>query len=305
MESSVITIDRKHIRCRPTGYGIVFGVIAMAMLLGSMNYNNNLGLLLSFLLAAIALASRSHTRRNLVGLQIAVLRARSVFAGETAVYELEVLATAHFPESVSFSFSQSEKNRLASITALSSHLSLYVPVDRRGWHDPGPLTIETEYPMGLFRAVARVLPGARCLVYPRPVAGFSTGAQTGAAGAGRGGKELPGIDDFAGLQPYLPGEPTEHIYWKAFSRGQGLQMKRFSQTAGERIVFDFDTIHGVSVEGKLSLLCDAVLKAHRLKLLYGLNLPGESIPPDTGSAHYQNCLRALALFQTSFNPGVP
>lgn len=304
MKSSVITIGRKHIRCRPTGYGVFFGGIAAAMLLGSMNYNNNLGLLLAFLLGAIALASRSYTRRNLVGLQIVASAARPVFAGETAVYELRVRAKALSHASISLSFSHSEKTRLELITDHPLRLFLHIPMERRGWHDPGLLTAETNYPMGLFRSTAQVSLDVRCLVYPRPVAGLFAGVQAGASDKGRGGKELPGIGDFTGLQPYLPGEPVEHIYWKAFSRGQGLQLKRFADTAGEQIVFDFNSIGGAQVEGKLSLLCDAVLKAHRFNLYYGLNLPGESIASDTGSAHRQNCLRALALFQTSLNPGI-
>jgi len=295
----VYTTRGKDMRFRPTGYGVLFGVVVAAMTLGSVNYNNNLGLLLAFLLGGMAMASLLHTYKNLTGLQILSMTARPVFAGETAAYELQVCAETLPNRSISFSFPQSEIVFQDIITRLPRRLSLRIPTDQRGWHNPGPLRIETRYPFGLFRTTAHVAAGVRCLVYPKPMAGPFSAVQNGAPAGSEGEKELPGMDDFKGLQPYLPGEPVEHIYWKAFSRGQGLQIKQFVEPAGTLIVFDWHAVKGASVEHKLSRLCGAVLKAHRFKLFYGLNLPGTSIRPDAGNMHRQQCLKALALFQPS------
>jgi uncharacterized protein (DUF58 family) len=292
------TTRAKDIRLRPTGYGVLFGVGVAAMALGSLNYNNNLGLLLAFLLGGMSLASLLHTYRNLTGLQILSMAARPVFAGETAVYELQVCAETIPKRSILFSFLQAEAACQDMITRLPRRLSLRIPADHRGRHNPGPLRVETRYPLGLFRSFADISLDVHCLVYPKPIAGAFATVQNYVPAGSEGGKELPGIDDFMGLRPYLPGEPVEHIYWKAFARGQGLQIKQFVETAAALIVFDWNSIEGVSVEYKLSRLCDAVLKAHRFNLFYGLNLPGKSILPDAGNKHRQNCLKALALFRT-------
>ncbi|MEW6670620.1 MAG: DUF58 domain-containing protein [Thermodesulfobacteriota bacterium] len=292
-----VTTCRKNIRFRPTGYGVYFAVIVAAMILGSLNYNNNLGLLLAFLLGGMAAASLLHAYKNLTGLQILSAAARPVFAGETAVYELQVCAGSLPHRAISFSFQQAEEMYQDMITGIPRRLLLRIPVDQRGPHDPGPLRIETRYPFGLFRLTAHVSLDIRCLVYPKPVSGPLAAVQSYAGSGSEGGKELPGIDDFKELQPYLPGEPVEHIYWKAFSRGQGLQVKRFVEHAGTVVIFDWNTMKGAKAEHKLSRLCDAVLKAHRFNLFYGLNLPGKSILPDAGNPHRQNCLKALALFQ--------
>ena len=296
------TIRGKGIRFRPTGYGVLFGVVVAAMTLGSLNYNNNLGLLLAFLLGGMAMASLLYTYKNITGLQLLSMAARPVFAGETAVYELQVCAETLPIRAILFSFQQSEAICQDVITRLPRRLSLRIPADRRGWHNPGPLRVETRYPFGLFRSIKYISPDIHCLVYPKPISGAFAAVQNYALSGSEGGKELPGIDDFKGLQPYLPGEPVEHIYWKAFSRGQGLQIKQFVEPAGTVIVFDWNSIKGANVEHKLSRLCDAVFKAHRFNLFYGLNLPGKSIPPDAGNTHRQNCLKALALFQTSVSP---
>ena len=290
------TIRGKDIRFRPTGYGVLFGVVVAAMTLGSLNYNNNLGLLLAFLLGGMAMASLLHTFKNITGLQILSAAARPVFAGESALYELQVRAEALPQRSIFFSFPQSEIAAHELITGLPLRLSLGLRAKQRGRQDPGPLRIETRYPLGLFRLTAHVSLGIHCLVYPKPVGGPLAAVQRLTASGSQGEKELPGIDDFKGLQPYLPGEPVEHIYWKAYSRGQGLQIKQFVEPGGAIAVFDWNSIKGGSGEHKLSRLCDAVLKAHRFNLLYGLKLPGISIAPGAGNMHRQSCLKALALF---------
>ena len=50
-----ITLDRRRIYALPTRYGILFAVMLFVMLLGSINYNNSLGFLLTFLLASMGL----------------------------------------------------------------------------------------------------------------------------------------------------------------------------------------------------------------------------------------------------------
>lgn len=289
----------KDIRFRATGYGILFAVIVAAMTLGSLNYNNNLGLLLGFLLGAMALASLLHTHQNIKGLKILSVTARPVFAGETAVYELQVQAGEVPKRSLLFSFQHSETLARDLVADVPQRLLIGLPAPQRGRHDPGPLRIETRYPFGLFRLTAHVPLGVHCLVYPKPAAGPLAAMPHHARSAIRGRKELAGIDDFKGLQPYLPGEPVEHIYWKAYSRGQGLLIKQFVTPAASEVVLDWHAIMGAGVEHRLSRLCDAVLKAHRFNLFYGLNLPGKLIAPDTGNAHRQKCLKALALFGIS------
>jgi uncharacterized protein (DUF58 family) len=48
-------------------------------------------------------------------------------------------------------------------------------------------------------------------------------------------------------------------------------------------------------ETRLSLLTGWVLAAEREQYRYGLRLPGRLIAPDSGAAHRDACLEALAL----------
>ena len=111
-------------------------------------------------------------------------------------------------------------------------------------------------------------------------------------GKNRGGED----DDFQGLRPYHPGDPLQHISWKASARGQGLFTKDFAGTGGATAWLDWDAAADPDPEHKLALLCCAVLQAQQGRLEYGLRLPGRVIEPDRGEHHQKNCLAALALY---------
>jgi uncharacterized protein (DUF58 family) len=113
---------------------------------------------------------------------------------------------------------------------------------------------------------------------------------------GDGDGNDPGAEDFKGLKSYQPGDPLQHIAWKAYSRGQGLFTKMFVGEAGATAVLDWNSLSEPDAERKLSRLCDMVLRACRRNLVFGLKLPGKTIEPDRGEAHRQKCLQALALY---------
>ena len=61
---------------------------------------------------------------------------------------------------------------------------------------------------------------------------------------------------------------------------------------------DYDALAGVGdVERRLSQLSRWVIDAERENCLYGLRLPGVELAPSRGSAQFDRCLEALALFK--------
>ena len=67
-QTAPITLNRHRVFILPTQAGLMFGVVLVAMLIAATNYNNNMGFLFTFLLAALGLTSMLHTYRNLVQL---------------------------------------------------------------------------------------------------------------------------------------------------------------------------------------------------------------------------------------------
>lgn len=298
-ESSPIILDRRRIFIIPNGQGLVFAIVLIAMYLGSVNYGLGLGHLLVFLLASLGMTGMFHGFRNLAGLQIAQGRAAPVFAGETAVFELQLSNPGHLPRRALFLHLADAPPIQANLDA-GEHRPVRVPVAarKRGWLVPGRVRLQSVYPLGLFCAWSYPHPNLRCLVYPAPITrplppmSDQTADVRGACHSG--------TEDFAGLRTYSPGDPLRHVDWKAYARdpeNRPLLVKHFAGGATPEMRLDWRSLPaGCGSEERLSILTGWVLAARQLGLRYTLRLPSGDYGPDAGDHHADRCLRALALF---------
>ncbi len=300
-ESLPQTLHRKQIYILPTRQGLLFILILTGMLLGSANYNNNLGFLLVFLLGSMAFVSILHTFGNLAGIEIVSVRAKPVFACEKAVFEFPVRADTRMRAEISFVCESGEEVCGEIFPDRDNCIRLPIPAERRGIFRPGSVQIFSRYPLGLFYAWSSLDSLMECLVYPAPIFGelMLSDDQTRDSDKESGFGKSGGIDDFQGLRPYQPGDSLRLISWKAFSGGRGLFSKSFAGTSASCVFADWHALKSGDTEEKLSRLCGMVLKAGQMNLRYGLRLPNMTIGPDQGEAHKHRCLKALALFDDS------
>jgi uncharacterized protein (DUF58 family) len=292
-----VTLGLGNIYILPTGYGLIYLAGLVAMLIGSVNYNNNLGFLLTFLLGSLGLTAMLHTYRMLYGLRLEAAKAMPVFAGEALQVEIGIAGSDPRPRSgLLWMFDTGEPIHIDLGPQEPAAVAVPAKTRRRGRFSPGWLRIATEYPLGLFRAWARIDTGLQVVVYPAPVAAPLAGSGTPTAGANGQIAAMAGVDDFEGLSTYQPGDSPRRIHWQAYSRGRGLFTKAFAAEAGSRLMLDMARIDAADMEKKLSILCFHVLRAHRRGRHFGLRLPGRTIPAGSGRPHRDRCLRALALF---------
>jgi len=267
-------LHRHQVRIRPTRYGIVFLILVVGMFLGSANYNNNLGFLLTFLLGSTAFVSIAHTYKNIAGLSVRFAGAEPVFAGEQAVFRLAVHGAGKERYGIGFALDRAQPVNFDIPAAAQRRVKVGVHAASRGVLNPGPLGLCTHYPLGLFRVQLKSRLGLECIVYPEPAAAnVSAGAEKNPA-VGDGQAAGSGADDFQGLKGYLPGDPLQRISWRASSRGQGLFTKDFNSEQSSPVYLDWYALEGTDTERKLSLLCSGILTAHQRNLTYGLKLPG-------------------------------
>jgi uncharacterized protein (DUF58 family) len=291
-----VVLRRGRIYILPTGLGLAFGVMLLAMLLGSLNYGNNLGLGLTFLLAALGLVAMQACHRNLEALVARPAGTEPAFAGRDVVFRLalanpggarriDLEMTAALPAAAPVSIEAGDESTIA----------LHVPTRRRGYIVLDRIEIATRYPYGLFRSWAVLHPGLRCLVYPQPAA--DAPAPPRAPGDPGAGVVRRGEDDFAGLKDYHPGDPPRHIAWKAYARAGELLVKEFSGAAEPLAVFALDDAPGKDLEAQLSVLARWIVDAHARGETFGLRLPGVEIDPRPGDAQRRRCLTAIAEYQ--------
>ncbi len=295
-DAGSVILRRGRIYILPTGLGAAFALMLFAMLLGSLNYANNMGLALTFMLAALGLVAMHACHRNLDSLVARAAGTEPAFAGNEAIFrvvvanpggvaraDLEAAATAAPVPPVSIA------------PGAESTINIPVPTRRRGYIVLDRIVIATRFPYGLFRAWAVIHPGTRCLVYPRPAA-HAPPPPPAAGGAG-GGAARRGEDDFAGLKDYHPGDPPRRIAWKAYARSDELLIKEFSGDAEATPVFDLADAPGDDLESRLSVLARWIVDAHARGLTFGLRLPGVELPPEPGDAQRRRCLAAIARFE--------
>lgn len=289
-----ITLTHKRVYILPTQWGLKFIVMIIIVLLIAFVYNNNLAYLLAFLLASVFFVTILHSFKTLAGLVIYKGQSTSVFAGESAGFDVHVSNPTqearfnlqlHLIDSTNFSLDPQQKQ---SIT-------LYSPTQKRGWHSCGTLTLSSTYPLGLFRAWSILRFDFKALVYPKPSKELVDFPETAGA-QNQQGQAKKGNDDFYGLTEYQNGDPIRHIHWKAFAKGLGLFSKQYTGETFAELWLSYEAAPGHDTEQRLSQLCRWLVDADKAGLHYGFILPGLRIEPSSGTLHFKKCLEALALF---------
>jgi uncharacterized protein (DUF58 family) len=295
IEKLPVLLHRKRIYILPSRFGVFFGLVLFIMLVGSLNYNNNLGLVLTFLLASLALVCTVHTARNLYDLELRQVRARPVFAGESADFHVTLRNPSKWPRpAIRLKIQNGAEATLDIPAASEQSWHLRATSRRRGWLRPGRLRVSSFYPLGLFESWAWVEPDARCLVYP--AAEQSGPPPPPGREEGEGHFLQDEGEDFAGLRDYRPGDPSRRIAWKAVAHSDRLVTKEYLHTAGQTRWLDWDATAGLETDPRLSRLCRWILEAHARGDHYGLRLPGFTAHPALSEEHREHCLAALALF---------
>lgn len=299
-DSDKVVLHRKRIYILPTRAGLVFALMLFAMLLGSMNYSNSMGFVLTFLLGALGLLAMHYCHATLNRLSLRAGRTESVFAGQSAQF---ILVAENNERQGRYGLTISDQGVSTAAVDIPSGATavLLLPraADKRGILHAGRFSISTTFPFGLFRAWTWLHMELDCLVYPRPVP-ENTVPPPVSTDSGHGKPDELGQEDFSGLRNYRQGDSPRHIAWKAYAREQGLLVKQFSGVRGTTCWLDWEvTPAELDVEQRLSILCRWVLDVHARGESYGLRLPRRLIPIGHGEHHRRACLEALALFESA------
>jgi uncharacterized protein (DUF58 family) len=290
------TLTQSNIYILPTRAGWLYAATLFVMLLASINYQLNLGYVLTFLLAGVGLAAMHLTHATLRGLTLHLRPPAPAFARDAAVIEVVLDAPARTRHGVGLRFEGGAQVHVdvpagGQATARLAH----VP-PQRGLH-PLPTVIgETSFPLGLFRAWTVWRPASRLLAYPapeQPAAPLPPGHAVAGDTARRvstAGGELDGV------RAYRRGDGLKRVVWKKAAKTGELVSRETSASVARELWLDWQATQLAGTEARLSRLAAWVLAADRAGLAHGLRLPGVEYPPDLGDAHRRRSLEALALW---------
>jgi len=289
-----LTLGYRQIFILPTRFGWTLAVLMGAMLIGSLNFNNNLGLLTTFLVAATAINTMLLTFRNLRGLVLRRGGATPVHAGHPLSWRLAVDNPERRTRTGLRLRSTSDRS-VFSIRALSSqNVAVGLPARSRGWHRPGRLRIETSHPLGLFYAWSWFEPESSILIWPRAASNPPPLPEQGDARQGQRRHPREEGEEFHSLRRWREGDPLHRIAWKATQRHQVLLSREFRREQARHVTLDLAETPGQDLEQRIAILTAWVLRADDENRPWTLIAGGRQLGPGRGEGHRHDCLRLLA-----------
>ena len=289
----ILTHRRIFIIPNRRGWGLF--LLLCIQLIASINYNNSLGFILTFLVGSIATLGTLYGFRNLSGLSLRVGHPKPVFACDSANIMLTIdNPTQTHRITIYAGFRDGQQQELNLSPDDSAPVILAFQAKQRGWMALPTVVLSSEFPLGIFHAWSPVRFEQRVLVYPRPAQDQIPFPST--PGGGEGGMKRATDDDFHGFQSYQQGDPLRRIHWKGVAKGQGVHVKEYRGEETTHLYLDWLQTPGFDAEARLSRLCRWVLDAEKMGAIYGLRLPGTDIKPSSGQAQLRLCLESLALF---------
>jgi uncharacterized protein (DUF58 family) len=305
------TLHQRNVYILPTRPGFTLAATLLLLLVASINYQLNLGYLLTFLLAGCAMVGMHVCHGTLRGLTMNLVAPDAQFAGQNAVIAVNLVSDR---KSIRHGIGLSLLNPQAAEKASpggkkENHHWVWADVPaqglctvhvafkpgQRGLHRVPVLTAETRFPLGTFRVWTVWRPAAQVLVYPAPEAHPPPLPAGEPRSGGVAAAQFHNTGEYDGVRAYRRGDPLKLVVWKKAAKADELVSRDAQQVQRFELWLDFAHCGVASTEPKLSRLCAWVLEAEKRSLDYGLRLPGQEIKPATGLAHKKRCLEALAL----------
>ena len=298
--SDTMTLTQRNVYILPTRPGLMLAATLLVLLVGSINYQLNLGYLLTFLLAGCAVVSMHVCHATLRGLTLSLLPPAPQFAGASAPLTVTLGNTRKTVRyGIGLAVLDAAPGDRWSWTDVPAQGSCSVQVafrpERRGLHPVPPLTAETRFPIGTFRVWTVWRPAAQVLVYPSPELQPPPLPPGEPRAGGAAVLRAQNSGEFEGVRAYRRGDPLKLVVWKKAAKTDELVSRDTMQAQRMELWLDYAQCGVAAREARLSRLTAWVLQAERLGLDYGLRLPGQEIAAGGGEAHKRRCLEALAL----------
>lgn len=303
--SDTLELTQRNVYIVPTRAGWTLAATLLVLLVASINYQLNLGYLLTFLLAGSVAVGMHVCHATLRGLAMRMMPPEAHYAGAAAVFRV-VLHNER--RSVRYGIGMAVRGSgqwaWTDVPAEgTSTVEIAFLPERRGLHAVPPLTAETRFPLGTFRVWTVWRPAAQMLVYPAPEAHpppLPPGEPLSGPAAISAAQRAHGAGEYDGVRAYRRGDPLKLVVWKKAARAQAagsedLVSRDTQHTQREELWLDAQSAGLADTEARLSRLCAWVLMADRLGVDYGVRVAGRVMKPSQGEAHKRACLEALAL----------
>jgi uncharacterized protein (DUF58 family) len=315
--TDTLQLDHRTLYIVPTASGLLYCVLLVCLLLASINYQLNLGHLLTFTLASAALVALHATHATLSGLHLRVRMSEPGFVGQAIGIDItlqdETSATGwRHPMRLGRHglvlrwHDTPEGTPVAWTPDAESLQRLTRPLTQRGPQTLPPLELSSRFPLGLFRVWTVWRIAHQPLAWPAPEVDAppvpqDDGAEQANATTRRVGV-LPEPGDDDGARPWRREDRPSQVLWRrsaqSLAAGGGLLVREVPPPRQSReLHLDGNRLQGLDPEARLRRLSAWVLQADQLGLRYRLSLGTLQIDTGAGPGQRRRCLDALALWR--------
>lgn len=304
-------LNSRNIMIYPTRFGLSYlGFVVLVFLLGT-NYQNNIILLFSYLLASLFISVMLHSFYNFSQLCFYSVAKQQGYADEVLYFPMTITAekrhydiNAHFTDRTL----DSQVENIAQCPHGSEEIKLKYKPSKRGKHTLGRVTVFSEYSLGMFKSKTVLDFGHYAIIYPKPKR-LIAGQHPSSAQSDEPSTESyqtannVGNDDFSELKSFIRGESRARTAWKQLAKGQGHYSKHYQASQGQLQWLKLNDMPSNDVETQLAYLSFLIGDLTATNTKFGLALTADTtdksmnIAPNTGFYHQQACLTALALYR--------
>jgi len=305
-------LSNRNIFIMPTRFGFAYLFFVLLLFLLGTNYQNNIILLLSYLLASLFITVMLHSFYNFSQLTLSSNATQTSFAKQVINFPITVTGRkAHYDINFQFSTPLSKQKKVTLAECNTEGVEVLLPwyAQQRGIYTLGRVKVFSEYSLGLFITWSQLDFSHQAVVFPQPkklnanqqlLATIDNHDQSSDANR----QSMADGDDYTELKNYVLGESKARIAWKQLARGQGKLSKNYQTQQGGLRWLQLSKMPNIDIETKLQFLCFLILEYSKNNQKFGLilDLPSSSlsssavhkVEPNSGYAHRENCLIALA-----------
>lgn len=253
-------MKRLRPRTRLTQTGVVFVVIVLLVQTAAFTTGENLVYLLSAGVASLLILSMLLTRLTLrrvsVTREVPSTAERGIpFRSNIAVLNHKRLLPALSVQVAGGNIAGESVRHIGAISA-GQRLPIWLghELTRRGVHKLPPITLNSGFPLGLFRTVVIYNDRAEVTVLPR-VNKIKPAAIHQLDGSGeKTRRDLGEGDEFFSLRDYVPGDDVRRISWKVSARLGKYVVRELEPTVARNVCIYFDTRLPSGTGGDLAAL---------------------------------------------------
>lgn len=292
-----LTLTQGLIYILPSRFGCWFALLILLLYLLGTNYQNNLMLLVSFVLLSIFLCVMLLAFFNLYRLQLSVVRDADTYAPKAAILILQL--TALQAQMLHISLKGQRQTQLLSLLQGTQTFELPMPPLSRGCYPLPRLRVSSCYPLGLFQAWSYPALLAQIWVYPTPLASVQAddALVTEHEKSTQASAVAVQLAEPNTLKLYQAGDSPRQIFWKRLPAApqQPVVRQRNQHAAVLPEWVQVPPLQGVALEQALSRACQQLLLLEQQGKAYGLQTATLRIAPSGGALHLSRCLQELAL----------